>query len=738
MKEKKSNLKEVKNFSLDNKFYEVEDIDTILNELDVNNFCYANRKKYLNYPISFDIETTSFYEKEGICLNTKDFFKKIKTSKEQKTWTKKAIMYAFVFGINDKCIIGRSWKEFKYIYNKIVNYFYLDENHIALIYVHNLSFEFQFIKDLLPFKSVFALSEREPIKALTEDGVEFRCSYKLSGYSLKKVAENLHYFKIEKMVGDLDYYKLRNSQTKLSDKEYGYILNDGLIVLAYIQEEIMQHDNNIGKIELTKTGKVRSMCRSKCLYNDIKKHSNYDALNQYKKYHKLMEHLTLNEDDYYQLKRAFHGGFTHANHNHVDQTLKNVSSYDFTSAYPSVMVTEQFPMSTFKNVDLKNINDVKKYLNLYACLFEVEFINLESIIDYEHLISSSKCIVLEKEVVDNGRVVKAKRLRLTTNEIDFELITKCYRWGKISFFNFKIAFKGYLPREFVICILSLYANKTTLKGVEGKEIEYLKSKEFINSTFGMSVTDICREEIKFIDGIWSSENPDVSKMIDKYNNDKRRFLFYAWGVRITSLNQRNLFSAIMECKDDYVYSDTDSVKFLNYEKHLSFFDKYNKMMMYKLKKSSEYYNLDLKLYMPSTIENVVKPLGVFDYEGTYSLFKTLGAKRYIYHDGKKLHLTCAGLSKSDGLDYMIKKYKEPIKVIEHFSKGLYIPRGYTGKLTHTYIDSKIEGYLTDYKGITSYYHEKSYVHLEECDYDLDITKEFLDYLLGGMDKVYEY
>ncbi|WP_442514418.1 hypothetical protein, partial [Pseudomonas promysalinigenes] len=61
-----------------------------------------------------------------------------------------------------------------------------------------------------------------------------------------------------------------------------------------------------------------------------------------------MDDLTIDKDTYIQLKRAFMGGFTHANANYSNKVLTDVSSVDFTSSYPSVMISEQFPMSRFK------------------------------------------------------------------------------------------------------------------------------------------------------------------------------------------------------------------------------------------------------------------------------------------------------------------------------------------------------------------------------------------------------
>ena len=71
----------------------------------------------------------------------------------------------------------------------------------------------------------------------------------------------------------------------------------------------------------------------------------------------------------------------------------------------------------------------------------------------------------------------------------------------------------------------------------------------------------------------------------------------------------------------------------------------------------QFYHLDPNLFHPLTIKGVEKQLGVWDYEGVYTKFKTLGAKRYLVLQDGELALTCAGLPKKSGLEYMKKQGK---------------------------------------------------------------------------------
>ena len=638
-------------------------------------------------------------------------------------------MYAWVFGINGKCVCGRSWCEFLELITTLIETYNLNLKKRLIIYIHNLSYEFQWFRKYFQWYKVFSLEQRKPIYAITKDGIEFRCSYLLSGYNLETLGENLTKYKVEKKVGDLDYNLIRHSLTHLSDKEWGYILNDGLVVMAHIQEEI-ERLGDITKIPLTKTGYVRNLCREKCLKGD----NRFD-------YVKRIKSLTLSEQTYTQLKQGFMGGFTHANINYVNKVLHNVHSYDFTSSYPAVMLSEKFPMSAPILTQIKSQEDFLFYLKTYCCLFDVKFHNIRSITSFENYISVSRCKNIEHFVVNNGRVIEATELTLTVTEQDFNIISRMYEWDSMEIGNFHRFYKDYLPKEIITTILELYKNKTELKGVAGKEVEYLVSKGMINSVYGMCVTDICKNEATY-DTQWSEIKADVKALIEKYNNDRQRFLFYAWGVWVTAYSRRNLFTGILEFKNDYIYSDTDSLKVFNADKHLDYIKRYNKRITEKIETCLKYYDLPINSARPKTIKGKEKPLGVWDDEGVYDRFKTLGAKRYMTERNGEIEITIAGVSKKAGIRYLKHKYKTNDKIFEAFIEDLYFPPHYdndgnddngSGKLCHTYIDELCEGEIIDYTGNKWKYREESAVHLENTEYSLSLDFMFKQLLNGIKD-----
>ena len=206
-----------------------------------------------------------------------------------------------------------------------------------------------------------------------------------------------------------------------------------------------------------------------------------------------------------------------------------------------------------------------------------------------------------------------------------------------------------------------------------------------------------------------------------------------------------MWTAINELKNDYVYSDTDSVKFLNIENHKNYFEVYNKTVEYKLQTACNFHGIPFADCKPKTIKGIEKLLGVWDFEGIYEKFKTLGAKRYMVKEKNALTINRTGRGvtlTNDGTEFLtsarqlyidyqsvMEKYGEN-GIFNAFTNYLYLPPVATAKNILTYIDYETSGEITDYNGIKCKFNAKSGVHFEPSEYHLSLSVLFLKYLQG--------
>ena len=288
----------------------------------------GKRNKFDDTIYTFDIETTSF-----LILNDKqlspDEYEKL-TKEDQEDSIPMSNMYIWMLGINDIVYYGRTWQELDYFLQNI-EYYGTDKK--KFIYVHNLSYEFQFLRNHFQMEDIFSRKSRKVMKCkLSKYNFEFRCSYYMSGVALEKLS-GIYGLKTKKLTGELDYNIQRNSKTVLSENELSYCENDCLVVYEYILKELEQY-GTLKNIPLTSTGHVRKELKEK-VENDYK----------YKSYVK----YAINSDPhvYNLLLDAFAGGYTHANWIYADQIIPEVDSYDFTSSYPYVMTTYKYPRFYF-------------------------------------------------------------------------------------------------------------------------------------------------------------------------------------------------------------------------------------------------------------------------------------------------------------------------------------------------------------------------------------------------------
>lgn len=674
-------------------------------------------------PASFDTESYSYREADG---------------------TKKACMYVWMMGINNSLIYGRTWEEYESLMAAL-NEKARELDAYITVWVHNLAHDFQFTRHHnSSYNRMFALDKRKP--ALVEtDRIIWRCSFIESGFSLAKITEDMGDASVGKRVGDLDYRLPRGPWTPLTEREWGYCFMDILTLNRYIQKKI-DENGDVTLIPNTKTGYVR---------RDMKEHT----VGADKNYWYIVQKIKVTPHEYLQLKKAFGGGFTHASPFGVRTTHKNVQSFDLTSSYPTVMLTETYPMSSGRYIEkIESKEELNDILRDRHCVMTVKFKNLEANYHWDYPISEYHCEIKGHREVYNGRVASADELIITMTDVDWSVYLKWYSFSSIQVRDVYVYEPGYLPKLFVERMLYYYNAKTAYKDVAGKEQEYNSSKASLNSFFGMCVMDIVRAEIEFENGYWGDEieeephendydegnpfnleawdDPILAKKIDRYNKNRGRFICWQWGIFVTSYARRNLFMGLLEVGKDYIYADTDSLKFKNPEEHLEWFERYNANIAKKCDKALQHHGLDIELSRPKNPKGKVCQLGVWDDDGSYEYFRTLGAKRYamIVKKGDKHYIktTVAGVNKAGLPKFLANNSSGEVTCspewLDKFDDHLVIPAEYSGKLTHTYIDHEITCEFTDIYGIHGTTTELSAAHLEPTAYNMDISAAMIDYL----------
>lgn len=535
-----------------------------------------------------------------------------------------SFMYIWQMCIGENVIVGRTWEEFKLLLSEFK--LYLKEKEKVVIFVHNLSYEFQFLAGIYRFNKddVFLIDSRKVLKATMYEHFEFRCSYLHSNMSLAQYTNKMG-VKHGKLSGKkFDYSKIRTPYTELSEYELRYCLDDVLGLKEAIEKEMALDGDDLYTFPLTSTGYVR---------REVKKAMrgySYEAIKG------LQPDLKL----YELLHDAFRGGNTHANRYYTGMILEHVKSKDRSSSYPDVMCNERFPMSPFKYVGKCSS---KKIMDLIsedqALIMRVRITDVTLIDPYwgAPYLAINKC-TYSGAVKDNGRIISADIIETAITDVDLQIILSEYTFTNIEYWDVYTSKYGKLPRCFIDCIERYYRNKTELKNVAGQEIYYDKSKALLNSLYGLCVQRILREPIIF-DGkdYVPDEEWDKQKAFDKAI--AHPFNSYAWGVWITALSRLRLEEGLRIVHESpnayFIYTDTDSIK---YQGDLDL-TKYNNTRMIDSKRSGAY---------ATDPKGKTHYMGVFEDEGEYEQFITFGAKKYAYVKDGKTGVTISGVNKELG------------------------------------------------------------------------------------------
>ena len=622
-----------------------------------------------------------------------------------------SVMYIWQFELGTRwCIIGRTWEEWHLFIDRLI--FELHELAVVLpVYVHNLSYEFQFLAGQHEFTEVFATDPRKVLYAVLDQVIEFRCSLFLTNMGLDDFTKSMKVRHTKLSGKEFDYSVQRWPWTPLTDRELLYCVNDVRGLVEAVMAKAALEGDDMSTIPKTATGYVR---------RDVK-----EAMRKYSFLR--LKSLWPSEPLFRMLRDAFRGGNTHANRYYTNMTLKDVTTYDRSSSYPDVMLNHQFPMSPFMHTGPMSPEDLDTWINVRkkAVLMNVTFTNirLHDIYWGAPYLRRSKCWNLDEEVIDNGAVLEAGFLETAITDVDLMIIAQEYDFDDMCVTDSYVSTYGLLPEPLRDVVRDYYQRKTALKGVKGMingvdaEILYNRVKALLNAIYGMAATNPAKERIFFEDGDYKLDTTSTADLLEAAG--KHPYISYQWAPWVTAWARYELELGIRNVgSDSFVYCDTDSCKFIG---------------------EHDWTGLNARKELDSAMNGAyavdangeMHSMGVWEFDGKADKFRTLGAKKYVSETDGKIKLTLAGVTKKTGGDYLKERGG-----IDAFSPGF------------TFVGEDVAGVEAVYndhrKGPTSWTtpdgHEIQIprnVYLQPSYYKLSITGDYSE-ILKKAQQIFEY
>lgn len=751
--------------------------------------------------ITFDIESTSFlidketgirydYLNDSVWTDTRYTPKerdKIVSRKMKKCY-KLSIMYVWQICVEGECYYARTWEEFDNFISLLKSF-----DCTWIVWVHNLGFEFEFIRNRYTWDEAFFTRKHSPIYVIT-DNVIFRCTYKMTGLSLKDVGDkyNLPHSKLDG--SKYNYDLIRHFKTPLKPYEMEYIQYDVLVLYEYIA---MRRNT-----EKTKKGKpINIWCYPMTATGEPRQSIKQEIDNEHKSTvlkKQIRPGIITDYNEYLRLKQAIKGGYTHCNpwfHAVAVYSAPangvRIFSRDKTSFYPYIMLTKEFPYAMRPCEDDKIDSLIARGDGV---IFHVHFKGLRLNNNGFPYHSIHKGVIEGERVEDNGKLVYADEVTDIITELDWKVYESNYTWESCEKFNGIYGIKKRLPLPYLLSILDWYVEKTIYKGDDEKVVIYQNSKGKINGIFGMSCTDPCKLTIYYLAGKWFDEEelqnldpnaPDfdieeftetkLNELAARYDEGSNPYYtelcnLYQWGLYVTAYAR----SIMVEHNnavgtENVLYNDTDSTKYIVLsaadEKRINaYFDQYtNTVIIPEIQETIKYINekiesnnkwnvkhppVSMEDFAPKNAKNERFLIGLMDIEDEYISFKSLGAKRYLYIEydvdktGEKymkIVPTVAGIPKKKMREYLIQPYGEKkiytdaeIRGInDRFNPSVYVDMLHSGKNTHHYHDESAIAYdLTDYEGNTVTIRPLTGVCIVRQPFSMSAFNKYAEFIAG--------
>lgn len=463
--------------------------------------------------------------------------------------------YIYSIAIN----IGGINADFRYIedvfsvFDFLVDRFTLSSDRRFVLYIHNLGHEHYHMTQILASRygdpEILLTKPTKPLIIKFKNGIELRDSFKLFQKSLAGATKGC---KHPKLKGDLDYSKCFTPDTRLTQTEFDYIVNDVCGLYEAIERLKREHHYNQATIPYTNTGMVIEAVNRKC---------DGDGPT-----HTAMEELIL---DRHQLELAYRctaGGDTHGCRWRAGQTFYNCNSYDLKSAHPSQQILRPFPAGKPITIGAASEEDLKNLIENNHGWYGLVYVEGVTIKDEcpDPTISVSKCAdIMNMGAVDNGRFLNADAALVYMDSNDYQRFIEAYDYEYIEGQDIVAFTLKYLPDAFRNAILEFFRIKESAE--DGPDRTF--AKICVNTIFGACDQKVIRDEFSVdletmeTDRTTWAENLKTASDDDIHDKQAKKFPFL-WGLWTASLSRLALFRLVKTVGwDKVIYWDTDSCKY---------------------------------------------------------------------------------------------------------------------------------------------------------------------------------
>lgn len=702
------------------------------------------QKKFLNIGAGFDCETSE-YGINGKNAQAPARPQPNATPQEKAMYLQayreykdaiKSFVWIWQFSFGHHVFLCSEFKLFERFILELDSIVYSIGQDVQLIvWDANLNFEYSFFKPLLEehITDIFARSKSD-ILSISVGNVVLRECLGVFGNSLAKVAKN--YTKTQKLVGDLDYDKIRiPAVTPITEEELQYCINDVVILseLSYVAHDM--YTRNGMMIPMTQTGIVRNAITK--AYAPCKKIK--EMIYEHNK-------KLIGDELEYENFRAmlYSGGLTHSNYKYVGKKIgkcegsdypdAEVLAYDLTSAYPWALSSFSYPAGELvHNTYLVNTYSSEEVLEMLGSgetyphwIVLMRFKDVESYTGHS-TVSKDKC-TYHNAVIDNGRIASAEYMEIWLNEIDYMNFNAIYDYAEYEVLDlYGFTKSSRVPANILAVMYDWYKKKTILKPLTKEEHkndkdyednckEYVRLKQLINSIYGMFVTKLYKRSLS-----WNSKQKDIEENVENWDEYNNTLFNPWWGYYCTSFVRNRLIQMIHVFPDNIIQYDTDSIYvIINNEEEKQ-----------KIQEAVDFINADI---YETVVQNVnIKEcwdLGQWDVDGYYpNGFICLGSKRYagIHEDGS-VKITFAGANKDD-----LKEQAEKNKIfILDYLKNIEICEEESNKKGAYHFEEEYNANVTDFLGntqrVTTYggttiKNVQFKAHLSKCFEELQKFKE---------------